>query len=301
MSGSGGGDGGYEERQREIEAKKQEARQALNLLFGVTSSLPRPNESDFIIKPQGIPSIGGGTPSGGGDVQVPPTGLTPTPGYPFPGTPTPTAPTPAGPTIDREAYNKALAEWRQANQQGAENRKARNQLYNTVRNNAFRSGRRVLDEDKTEAARDLKFELFARGLAGGSEDINQNAKLGRTYRQGLLDLGAKADSARAGFRADDESTRLQLLQSIDAGMDQGSALSSAANQMRVAADRSAADAMGTTIGDVFDQAGLLYSTGQMRMGKQQAMQDWWNQMGPSGRRSSSGSGATGVLTRLQGE
>lgn len=299
MSGSGGGDGGYEARAREVEAKKQQARQALNLLFGVTSSLPRPKESDFMVQPSAP------TPWNPGDGTAAPAPAPSTDpwGTPSPTSPTsPTAPTqPTGPTLDREAYNKALAEWRTANQQGEGNRKARNQLYNTVRNNAFRSGRRLLDEDKGEAARDLKFELFARGLAGGSEDINQNAKLGRTYRQGLLDLGAKADSARAGFRADDESTRLQLLQSIDAGMDQGSALSSAANQMKVAADRSAADAMGTTVGDVFDQAGLLYTTGQARLGKQQAVQDWWNQMAPSGRRSSSGSGATGVLTRLQGE
>ena len=116
-----------------------------------------------------------------------------------------------------------------------------------------------MDEKSTSAARDLKFALFAQGLNGGSVDLDQNATLGRTYDQGVLDLGAKADAAKTDLRSSDEQTRLGLLQSIDAGKDQNSALSSAIGQLRVNSDRAAANAQGTSLGDLFADAGLLYS------------------------------------------
>lgn len=155
------------------------------------------------------------------------------------------------------------------------NAASRDALYGTIRDNAFAAGKRGLDETKTNAERNNKFELFARGLNGGSEDIDQNALLNRTYNQGLLDLGAKADAAKTSFKSNDEATRLNLLQSIDAGMDQSSALSSAVNQMKNASDQAAADAQGTTLGNLFDSANLIYSQSQARKGKQDAI-DWWN-------------------------
>ena len=124
--------------------------------------------------------------------------------------------------------------------ESAANKAARDELYSTVRQNAFDAGKRRLDESQTDAKRNLKFELFAKGLGGGSVDVDQNALLDRTYNQGVIDLGAKADTVRNNMRSSDESTRLNLLQSIDAGMDQGSALSSAIAQMRNASDEAAA-------------------------------------------------------------
>jgi hypothetical protein len=261
--GGGGGDGGAEERQQATEARKQEARARLNAIFG--------HETPEWYKPKGTADV---TSSFDGLFQR-----------------------------KEQAEQDAEAE-RQARILGETaplakaNKDARTQLYQTVRDNAFQSGTRRLEEDRGEAARKLKFELFARGLASGSEDIDQNAKLGRAYQGGLLDLGAKADSVRAQFRGDDEDTRLQLLQSIDAGMDQGSALSAATQRMQIAAERASADAQGTAIGNAFDNAGLMYRNSQAAQGKQDAA-DWWNQYsGPSRRQ---GTNPNGLTTKLPGE
>jgi len=166
----------------------------------------------------------------------------------------------------------------------------RDPVYQTVRDNTFDAGKTRLDEQRDEAARKLKFELFARGLNSGSEDVNQNALLGRTYSNGLLDLGAKADAAKADFRGDDENARLGLLQSIDSGVDQGSAISSAINSMKTNSDKAAAQASGTTLGDVFANTGLLYNKSQTALGKQ-AGTEWWNTQGaPSGKKASNVNG-----------
>lgn len=148
------------------------------------------------------------------------------------------------------------------------NKTALDTLYSKVRSDAYAAGKTRLDESKDTAQRNLKFELFARGLNGGSEDVDQNALLGRTYTQGLTDLGAKADDTATQLKSDDEAARLGLLQSIDNGMDQQSAISSAIGQMKNSADKAAAAATSTNVGDLFSNAGLLYQDYRYAKGKQ---------------------------------
>lgn len=285
--GGDGGDNGYQARQDQIEAGKQQARNALNALFGVsagdTSGLakqligPAPDRSKFFF----ADTPGRYMPTGeNSDVYI----------EPIKG------------QADQAGYDAAMADYntrlgaKQSELTG--NAQSREGLYKNVRDNAFTAGKTKLDEDYADAQRKNKFELFARGLAGGSEDIDQNARAKRTYDQGIIDLGAKADAAKANFRNTDEQTRLQLLDAINSGTDQGSALSAATNRMAVAADQAAADAQGTALGNVFDTAGLLYGQSQASLGKQ-AAQDWWNQYGNSGRKPAGA--PTGVSTRLPGE
>lgn len=254
--GGGGGDGGYQARQDEIDRKKQAARAQLNTLFGVSSGTTAPVASR----------------SGGLIDKF--RGL-------FPGQEDPgDYGVGSGVGPDPAAANKA----------------ARETLYSQVRDNAFTAGKRGLDEKKTDATRQNKFALFAQGLAGGSEDIDQNALLDRTYKQGLLDLGAKADAAKTDMMSNDEQTRLGLLQSIDAGMDEGSALSSALNQMKVNSERAAANAQGTSLGDLFGTAGLLYQKSNAARGAQDAGA-WWqnyNRSNPSGVRNT---GQGGIISK----
>jgi hypothetical protein len=286
--GGGGGDNGYEARQQGIEDKKQQAREALNVLFGAAPSatdpsarVMAPDRAKFTTAAQGGRYIDSGEGTSDNSYAVW---------------------TPATETrFDEAGYNKAQTDYDNAQRMGSDataNAASRDGLYQQVRDTAFNAGKRELDETKQEAARKNKFELFARGLAGGSEDIDQNAKLNRTYQQGILNLGAKADSAKAQFRNNDEDTRLQLLQSIDNGMDTGSALSAASNRMKIAADQASADAQGTSLGNLFDTSGLIYQSGQAAKGRQ-AGQEWWNQYGNPSKRGSAA--PTGVATRLPGE
>lgn len=224
---SSGGDGGASARQAQIEERKQVARNSLNSMFG---------EAPTIL---GAPSRA--TPGGSGFAKSFFDGQD---------------------SHQAALYNESSIQ----GQQAAANKVARESLYSGIRDNAFTSGKRRIDEKNDDASRKLKFSIFAQGLNGGSTDIDQNALLKRTYDNGLLDLGAKADSVAADVRGSDESTRLGLLQSIDAGTDQGSAISSALNQMRVNSDRAAAEAQGTDVGDLFANAPLLYQNSQRAQG-----------------------------------
>jgi hypothetical protein len=269
--GGGGGDD-YSAKQAEIERNKQKARDALNLSFGIgpTSSSAAPDRASFTKQ---VPYItpGGTSESGNDGSEI---------AYDA--------------QFDEGAYNKALSDFNATTGEAQKNKAARDALYGTVRQNAFDAGKRGLDESRTNAARDQKFALFAQGLNGGSVDIDQGATLGRTYDKGLLDLGAKADAARTGLESNDENTRLGLLQSIDAGMDQGSALSSALNQLKTNSDRAGAEAQGTTLGDLFAGTGLLYTKSNLARGKQDAG-DWFASNYGGARPKSAGS--NGIVTQ----
>lgn len=240
--GGGGSNDDYSSKQAEIEAKKQKARDALNVMFGIAPTASASPQFDSEGQPIAMPDVSG---------------------------------------------------------QVAANKTGRDALYSTIRDNAFTAGKRGLDERKTGAGRDLKFELFAKGLNGGSVAVDQSALLDRTYKQGLLDLGAKADAAKTDVMGNDEQTRLGLLQSIDAGMDQGSALSSALNQMKVNGDRATASAQGTTLGNLFDDVGLLYSKSKYSQGQQNA-QNWWGSNYPTAPRGLGGRGSSGIITSTGG-
>lgn len=246
--GGGGGDD-YSARAAELEQKRQDARNKLNLQFGANTYGSAPTRAQFTSA--GTPQpVGNGEDIGVGEL---PTSV-----------------------FDQAGFDAATLEFNQAGETAARNKAARDALYGTVRQNAFNAGSRGLNEKRDMAARDNKFALMAQGLNGGSVDVDQSATIGRTYQEGLLDLGARADAVRTDLNSSDEQTRLGLLQSIDAGMDQGSALSSALNQMRVNSDRAASEAQGTSLGDLFGEAGLLYTKSNAARGKQ-AGADYWQQ------------------------
>jgi hypothetical protein len=169
---------------------------------------------------------------------------------------------------DGAGYDSALAAYNKDVADAAANKTARQSLYDTVRADAFNAGKTGLDDTKTTAARNNKFALFAQGLNGGSADIDESALLGRTYDQGLLDLGAKADLAESTLKGNDETTRLGLLQSVDNGMNTSDALTSALSQMKSGADTAEAQAKGTNLGDLFAGSGLLYTKSNAARGSQ---------------------------------
>ena len=239
--GGGGGDGGYQARQDSLDRDRAASRARLNALFGIAPSGPdaagQPVSRDAFTRETAATQDQDGATS-----------------------------------FDQSGFDAATAASAGGaaglSGEAAKNRAALDALYGKVRTDAFTAGKRRVDEQQQGAARNLRFELFARGQDGGSVDVDQNALLGRTYAQGITDTGARADGVANQLRSDDTSSRLQLLQAIDSGMDQGSAVSSALEQMRNNANRASSDAIGTAVGDLFSNAGLIYTQNRRSQGRQ---------------------------------
>lgn len=284
MGGGGGGGDDYSAKQAQIEANKARSRNALNVLFGVAPTMPEkgayqqalPKDKRFFNK---ITGMFGPDWVQRGDML----------GYSLGA---PDQQYGLNPTSYGGAYQIAQGQVAEAEK----NKAARDLMYQKIRDEAFGAGKRGFDERRDTAKRQNKFALFAQGLAGGSEDVDQNAMLQRAYNEGVLQLGAKADSAKTDMMSSDEQTRLGLLQSIDAGMDEASAVSSALGQLKVNSDRAAAQAQGTTLGDLFADAGLLYTQSQAAKGRNSARGSFANLFPtyarPAGTSRNAGAGGT---------
>lgn len=240
-------------------AEKQVARNAVNAAFGIAPSMDGITSGALGVKSGGhgfnplSGQVTGGMLGTGSTIFNPAGGM-------FGSSHT------VGGSTNYDDYNNAVDSYGKEVTDAAANKTARDALYDQVRADAYGAGKTSLDDTKTTAARNNKFALFAQGLNGGSADIDENALLGRTYDQGLLDLGSKADLAKSTLQGNDETTRLGLLTSVDNGMNTSDALTSALTQMKSGADSAEAAAKGTNMGDLFANAGLLYTKSNMARG-----------------------------------
>lgn len=241
---SGGGDGGSGEairRQDEQEALKAASRAAINKRFGVytpmTSTAPAPAFVD------------------GGDESPE-----------------------AAASINRQLSEGQAAQALSLDQQNAATRteaeraKAeRDAEYQRIRDSVLAFNQQKLSADKEPAQRNLKFALLRSGNSGGSVDIDQNNLLRRKEDEGVLQAQNAADAAALNARTSDEQARLNLLSRVDAGLDQGSAIAGTNAQLQNSAANAIAQAKGQTIGNVFDNAGLLYQAQQQGQGNADAV------------------------------
>lgn len=115
-----------------------------------------------------------------------------------------------------------------------------------------------LDRQKAVADRRLRFALARNGLTGGSAAVDANRTLGEDYMAGLVDAENRAQGAGAGLMAQDEESRLALLQLVQSGMDAATAGSRAQSALRTNLERSRTGALTDSLGDVFGNTATIY-------------------------------------------
>ena len=170
-----------------------------------------------------------------------------------------------------DAFNQANF----AYQRGAALR-SRNQLYDTVSNDAFNFHRQRLDDDRDQAERSLRFQLARQGQFGGSLDVDQNSELSKGYNNGLVDARNMADAARNDASARDDQTRIDLINRINAGMDAGSAIASANSQMQSNINQARDNALSQSLGDAFGNVALLKKQWDYQQGMDDIMKRYPN-------------------------
>lgn len=115
-----------------------------------------------------------------------------------------------------------------------------------------------LDRQKMVADRRLRFALARNGLTGGSAAVDANRTLGEDYMAGLVDAENRAQGAGADLMAQDEESRLALLQLVQSGMDAATAGSRAQSALRTNLERTRSGALTDSLGDVFGNTATIY-------------------------------------------
>lgn len=161
------------------------------------------------------------------------------------------------PVFQQDAYDKAVAA---ANNENALTKSMRESFYQNAGNDVFNLKKESLDRNKLNADRELKFQLARTGNFGGSNQIDQNNEINNNYQRGLLDIGNLQQSTINNARANDETSRVDLIGRVRAGMNQSDALNSAASQQQSNLAQARDNAISQTVTDYF--GGMKYLQGQ---------------------------------------
>lgn len=128
----------------------------------------------------------------------------------------------------------------------------REKLYSKISKDATNTALNDLNKEKSITERDLNFMLARQGLSGGSRDIDVNKDVLDTYQQGVLKASNIGISTGNDARSADDRTRVNLINSIRSGLDQGSATQQAYEGMRNNASLAQDNANAVNLSGFFD-------------------------------------------------
>ena len=177
---------------------------------------------------------------------------------------------------DSKSYANSKAEFEATRDK---NKGIRESLYAGNRDAVLDVNTDKLDRDLSESERQLRFALARSGLFAGSEDIAQRSKQRDAYDQGILQSTSLADQAAAGFRGADERARLDVINQVESGIDAGTAINNAQRGLQLSAQNADANSKGNIIGNVFDDAGLIYQNYNRNQGTLDARNKYSNPLG----------------------
>lgn len=114
------------------------------------------------------------------------------------------------------------------------------------------------NKQKVIADRETKFATARSGLTGGSREVDSKRQLGEEYTQGILQAENKAQSALGDLKAQDNSSRMNLIQLAQSGLDASTAASRAMANTKAGTAGALADSTMQGLGDVFAGSAAVY-------------------------------------------
>lgn len=182
---------------------------------------------------------------------------------------------------DLAAYNNQLNQWNQQRDayysselkklagnsqdfnslltQAATNKQAREQGYSQIRSSNMAIMQDDIARNRADATRALTFGLARSGLTGGSVDIDENRNVTDANQRMLIQANQLADNQVAGVRAQDESKYANLIQSIDAGLDADTAITTATQAMQNNRTQAINDPTSSSLNNLFAGIGNAWS------------------------------------------
>lgn len=248
--GGGGGDGGAADRKAAEDARVAAAIQQVNSVFGIGNAVPETVDKAAFTKTVNAPTStglgSGGFWGGNNQGSVKPTTT----------------------SFDQVGYDAAVAAAKAKADALTNAASTREQLYTKIGDDTKNTALIDLNKERGITERDLNFGLARQGLSGGSRDIDANKDVLDTYNQGVVKAANMGLSTANNARSSDDTTRVNLINSIRAGLDQGSAMQQSyqglANNAKAAAD----DANSASLGGFFDSLRAMQQQQQYQQGVQ---------------------------------
>lgn len=126
-----------------------------------------------------------------------------------------------------------------------------------------------LDRQNAIAQRKEKFALARSGNTGGSLQADQGATMGQDYLRGVVEASRRGQSAEAGLKGQDETSRMNLIAMAQAGLDTTTAGSQASSALRGNLQSGMANSTANSLGDLFGDFSNSYQKSEDRKAQQQ--------------------------------
>jgi hypothetical protein len=229
FKGGGGGDGGAAARKAAEDKRIAAAIKQLNQVFGVANATPDSVDKNSFYT--NAPVENSSTNNWMGNIN---------------GTPSYTR------VFDKAGYDAAVAAARaKADDLNAKSGQRQN-LYSKIGQDATNVAMTDLNKERDITERELKFQLARNGLSGGSRDIDANRDILDNYQQGVLKASNLGTQTANDARSSDEKTRVNLINSIQAGLTAGDAVQQAYAGMSNNAASAQDAANATSLAGFFD-------------------------------------------------
>lgn len=240
--GGSGGDGGAAERKAAEDKRIADAINKLNQVFGMAEATPDPvdrNAYKKLVKVERNARNGIGVTANNAFSGINNTGTFVNKGN-------------TKEVFDDDGYNAAVA----AAQAKADSLKgaaqARETLYSKIADDTKNNAMIDLNKERGLTERDLNFMLARNGLSGGSRDIDASKDVLDTFNQGVLKASNIGLQTANNARSNDEKTRVNLINSIHAGLSDGDAQQQAYQSMANNAKQAQDDANSASLAGFFD-------------------------------------------------
>lgn len=127
-----------------------------------------------------------------------------------------------------------------------------------------------LDRKNLRAQREAKFALARSGQTLGSVNVDTNKRLSDEYLRGVLETERRSQGAGNALRQADQSSKLNLFQLAQSGVDMTTAARQAGEAMRQNFGQAQAEATQQGLGDLFGSFGDIYKRSRERSGQDRA-------------------------------
>lgn len=131
-----------------------------------------------------------------------------------------------------------------------------------------------LDRQKSDTDRNLKFAMARSGQTGGSVSYDNARRVGEEYTRGVLEADRRAQAAAANIRAQDEESRLRLIQMAQAGLDATTASQQAASALRNTLQSGRTTATAEGLGDIFGSFSDIYQRSREAADERRGYRDY---------------------------
>jgi hypothetical protein len=128
-----------------------------------------------------------------------------------------------------------------------------------------------LGRQKADADRNLKFSLARSGLTGGSAAVDTGKRLGDEYVRGTLESERRTQGSLADLMSADQSSRLNLINMAQSGMDATTGATRAAEAMRSNIGSATSQSRAQGLGDIFAGTTGLYNRQREEAGRRRAL------------------------------